>query len=128
NNNITRKVTVVVQSGILVPRPGGGGGGGGGGESGWGTGTGTGEGSGEGEGTGVAGGTGEGKERETGGKTITGRLMKGIVPAASQEAGGGGEGEFSLIGLLVRLAILAVAIALVYAGYRYEKKIHKPKI
>ncbi|MFZ2071321.1 MAG: CARDB domain-containing protein [Halobacteriota archaeon] len=120
NNNITETVKVVVSSGSLaLPGLGGGGGSGGG----WGTGTGTGEGSGSGEGRGTAGGTGEGERGETGSKTITGRLMKGTT--VSREAGGGGKGGLSLIGWLIRLAMLAVAVVLVYAGYWHEKRRHE---
>ncbi len=72
-SNVVTK-TVSVDLGGWDIRPGIGGGTGGG----WGEGTGTGEGSGSGAGKGVAGGTGQGTG-ESSGKTITGRLMKGVV-------------------------------------------------
>ena len=119
NNNATKNVSVALGELIIPPlHPGGRGGGTGGG---WGMGTGTGEGSGEGEGTGTGGAGGEGAVGESGGEAITGRLMKGIV-AQSEEGGGGGKGEFSLLGLLLRLAMLAAAVALVCAGYLLERR------
>ncbi len=117
NNNITEKVTVVVNPPGLSRYPGGGGGTGGG----WGEGTGTGEGSGSGAGKGVAGGTGQGTG-ESGGKTITGRLMKGVVVPGGKEAGGGGKGEFSFVRFLMQLVMLAAALALVGIGYLLERR------
>ena len=123
NNNATKLVSVGL--GELIPplHPGGRGGGTGGG---WGTGTGTGEGSGEGEGTGTGGAGGEGAIGERGGEAITGWLMKGTV-ASSEEGGGGGKGEFSLVAWLIRLAMLAAAVALVCAGYLLERRRQKYK-
>jgi len=123
NNEINETVTVNVYPAEGWDLPGTGGGGGSGG--GWGTGTGTGEGSGKGEGTGVAGGTGEGVESGSEGKTIKGYLMKGRV--VSREAGGGGKGEFSLLGLLLRLAMLAAAVSLIIVGYWHERRRQRHK-
>jgi subtilase family serine protease len=123
NNNVTKTVTVGL--GELIPplHLGGGGGGTGGG---WGEGTGTSEGAGEGEGSGTTGGTGEeGAVGERGGKAITGYLMKGS--AVSSETGGGGDkGEFSMLALLLRLGMLAVAVSLVCVGYWMERRRQKP--
>ncbi|MBA7511250.1 hypothetical protein ES705_03241 [subsurface metagenome] len=119
NNNYTWPVTVVVESSVLDPDPLGGGGGGTGG--GWGEGTGTGEGAGEGEGTGTGGAGGEGAVGETGGKAITGYLMKGSA-VSGEEGGGGGKGEFSLVALLMRLMMLAAAVVLVCVGYLMERR------
>ena len=57
------------------------------------------------------------------GEKITGYLMKGRV--AQSEGGGGGGSErteFSWVGLLIRIAMLAVAAVLVYAGYLLERR------
>ena len=121
NNNASRLVPVVEGSG-LPQRPGGGGGTG----DGWGEGTGSGEGGTEGIPEGAEGAVGE-----TGGKAITGYLMKGKV--ASSEAGGGGEGvgtgeEFSILGLLMRLAMLAAAGTLVCVGYLMERRRQNNKL
>ncbi|MBL7118153.1 MAG: DUF3344 domain-containing protein, partial [Candidatus Syntrophoarchaeum sp.] len=126
NNNWTGEVTVVVESGEPIPpkHPGGGGGGTGGG---WGEGTGTGEGAGEGEGTGTGGAGGEGAVGETGGKAITGYLMKGSA-VSGEEGGGGGKGEFSLVALLLRLVMLAAAVVLVCAGYLMERRRQNNKL
>ena len=53
--------------------------------------------------------------------------MKGKV-ASSEEGGGGGKGEFSLVAWLIRLAILAAAGALVCAGYLIEKRRQNNKL
>jgi len=105
------------------PGPGGGGGTGGG----WGTGTGTGTGSGSGTAKSVAGGTGQGGG-ESGGKTITGRLMKGVVVPGGEETGGGGKGGFSLLAWLIRLALLAAVGSLVCAGYLMERRRQNNKL
>ncbi|RJS79206.1 DUF3344 domain-containing protein, partial [Methanophagales archaeon] len=118
NNIWNGTVTVVVRPPGWDIRHGGGGGTGGG----WGTGVGTGEGSGSGAGKGVAGGSREGGAGESGGKTITGRLMKGVVVPGGKEAGGGGKGEFSPLRFFIQLVMLAVAIVLVYAGYLMERR------
>jgi hypothetical protein len=52
--------------------------------------------------------------------------MKGAV-AQSEEGGGGGKGEFSLVGLLIRLAMLAAAVVLVCVGYLLERRRHEDK-
>ncbi len=49
--------------------------------------------------------------------------MKGIV-AQSEEGGGGGKGEFSLVAWLIRFAMLAAALALVVVGYLHERRRH----
>jgi len=115
NNIWNGTVTVVVQSPGL-PGPGGDGTDGVGG-----TGTGTGTGSGSDTAKGVAGGTGQ-SGGESGGKTITGRLMKGVIVPGGKEAGGGGKGGFSLLAWLIRLALLAATILLVYIGYLMERR------
>ncbi|MCK4542312.1 MAG: DUF3344 domain-containing protein, partial [Spirochaetales bacterium] len=61
---------------------------------------------------------------KSGGEKITGYLMKGTL-SQSEAAGGGSEGEraeFSWVGLLLRIAMLAVAAVLVYAGYLLERR------
>ncbi|MCK4736389.1 MAG: hypothetical protein KAT65_28305, partial [Methanophagales archaeon] len=124
DNNIDTgyiRVTITEKPLKILPRTGTGAGEGGG------TGTGTGEGAGEGEGTGTGGTGGEGAVGETGGRAITGYLMKGTV-AQSEAGGGGGErGEFSLVKLLLRLAMLAAAVSLVCVGYLLEKRRHNSK-
>jgi len=117
NNIWNDTVMVVVRSSGRVPGPGGVGGTDGVG----GTGTGTGTGSGSGTAKGVAGGTGQ-SGGESGGKTITGRLMKGVVVPGGEETGGGGKGGFSLLAWLIRLALLAATILLVYIGYLMERR------
>ena len=115
SNVVTKPIPV--DSGDWEWSPGGGGGTG----EGWGEGTGPGEGDIGGEA--AADGSGEGAVGKFEGKDITGYLMKGIAPQSGAERGGGdGErGEFSLVGLLIRLAMLAVAAVLVYAGYLLER-------
>ncbi|HJH27876.1 MAG TPA: hypothetical protein C5S37_14200 [Methanophagales archaeon] len=122
NNIWDDKVIVSVGPGGGGPGPDGGGRGTGGG---WGPGTGPGEGAGEGEGTGVAGGTGEAAVGEFTGEAITGYLMKGRVASSGASGGGGGRGEFSLVALLLRLAMLAAAGALVCVGYLMERRRQK---
>jgi hypothetical protein len=68
---------------------------------------------------------GESAMGEKGGKVITGRLMKGTV--AQSEEGGGGKAEFSILGLLMRLGMLAAAVSLVCAGYLLERRRHNSK-
>jgi hypothetical protein len=121
NNVATDYISVTMTEKPLALSRGGGGGGGG---------------TGPGKGTEAvvdaattAGGSGEAAavSQETKGQTITGRLMKGAV-ARSETAGGSGKrGEFSLVKLLIRLALLAVAVALVYVGYCHERRRHKNK-
>ena len=121
NNIATDYISVTMTEKPLALSRGGGGGGGG---------------TGPGKGTEAvvdaattAGGSGESAAvpQETKGQTITGRLMKGTV-ARSETAGGSGKrGEFSLVKLLIRLALLAVAVALVYVGYCHERRRHKNK-
>jgi len=123
NNIWNGTVTVFVNPPGGDIRPGGGGGTGGG----WGTGVGTGEGSGSSAGKGVAGGTGQ-SGGESGGKTIRGRLMKGVVVPGGKEAGGGGKGGFSLLAWLIRLALLAAAGSLVCAGYLMERRRQNNKL
>ena len=118
NNNWTGEVTVkVYPAGWDLLDKGGGGGTGGG----WGEGTGEGEGAGEGEGTGTGGAGGEDAVGETGDKGITGYLWKGKV-VSSEEGGGGGKGEFSFVGFLMQLVMLAAAVLLVCAGYLHERR------
>ncbi|MCW3133806.1 MAG: DUF3344 domain-containing protein, partial [Methanophagales archaeon] len=117
NNIWNDTVTVVVQSSGWGPDPGGGDGT----DGGWGTGVGIGEGSGSGAGKGVAGGTGQ-SAGERGGKTITGRLMKGVIVPGGKEAGGGGKGEFSPLRFFIQLVMLAATILLVYIGYLMEQR------
>jgi len=117
NNIWNDMVMVVVQPPGWGPSPGGGDGTDGVG----GTGTGTGTGSGSDTAKGVAGGTGQ-SGGESGGKTITGRLMKGVVVPGGEEIGGGGKGGFSLLAWLIRLALLAATILLVYIGYLMERR------
>jgi len=50
--------------------------------------------------------------------------MKGIVVSSEE---GGGKGEFSLVGWLIRLAMLAAAVSLVCVGYWLERKRQKHK-
>jgi hypothetical protein len=121
NNNIGSKdISVTMTEKPLMLRGGGGGGGGG-------NGTGFGKGA-VAEASTTSGVRGEAaKTTETKGKTITGRLMKGIVAQSEAEGGGGERGEFSWVKLLIRLALLAVAVALVYVGYCYERRRHKYK-
>ena len=78
----------------------------------------------------TATGSGEATIGATGGETITGRLMKGIVVGGgAAEGGGGGErGEFSWLGLLIRIAMLAVIIVLVCAGYLMERRRQNNKL
>ena len=123
NNNATKPVSVGLGEPIPPKHPGGGGGGT---VEGWGEGTGPGEGAGEGAGAGTGGG-GEGAIGETGSEAITGWLMKGTV-ASSEEGGGGGKGEFSMLALLMRLAMLAAAVSLVCVGYLLEKRRHNNKL
>ena len=118
-SNVDTKL-VKVDLGGWDLRPGGGEGTGEGG----GEGTGTGEGGAGGGGEGTTGGA-EGAVGESGGKAITGRLMKGI--AATSEEEGGGKGEFSLVGFLMRLVLLAAAVVLVCAGYLLERRRHSYK-
>ncbi|RJS80686.1 hypothetical protein CW713_07365, partial [Methanophagales archaeon] len=73
------------------------------------------------------GGTGQGGG-ESGGKTITGRLMKGVVVPGGKEAGGGGKGEFSPLRFFIQLVMLAVTIVLVYAGYLMERRRQNNKL
>ena len=117
NNNISQDVAVVPMTQL---KPGGKS------ISAWKEGLGPGEGLGEGAGAGTTAGTG-GKSAmgEKGGKAITGRLMKGTV--AQSEEGGGGKVEFSILGLLMRLAVLAAAVVLVCAGYLLERRRQKRK-
>jgi len=72
----------------------------------------------------TAAGSGEATIGATGGETITGRLMKGIVVegGGAAEGGGGERGEFSWVGLLIRIAMLAVTIVLVCTGYLMERR------
>ena len=64
---------------------------------------------------------GEGAVGERGGKAIRGYLVKGSA-VSSEERGGGGKGEFSLVALLLRLTMLAAAVSLVCAGYLLERR------
>ncbi|HJH26597.1 MAG TPA: hypothetical protein C5S37_07430 [Methanophagales archaeon] len=122
NNNQTWPVIVSVGAPDWEPGPGRGGGGKG---TGWGPGIGPGEGIGA---SGVtAGGTGEAAVGEFTGEAITGYLMKGRVASSGASGGGGGRGEFSLVALLLRLAMLAAAGALVCVGYLLERRRHKHK-
>jgi subtilase family serine protease len=119
-NNIGSKDISVTMTDKPLKPPGGGGGGGSGG-------TGLGK-EAVAEAPTTSGVRGEAaKSPETKGQTITGRLMKGIVAQSEAEGGGGERGEFSWVKLLIRLAILAVAIALVYVGYCHERRRHKNK-
>jgi len=55
--------------------------------------------------------------------------MKGSV--AQGEAGGGGKSEreeFSMLGLLLRIATLATALSLVFAGYLLERRRQNNKL
>ncbi|KAF5431097.1 Serine protease, partial [Candidatus Methanophagaceae archaeon] len=91
----------------------------------WKEGSGSGEGTGEGLGAGTtAGAAGKTVTGGKTGKTITGRLMKGTV-ARTEETGGGGSVRFSLLALLIRLAVVAVAVSLVCVGYWWERRWHK---
>ena len=65
---------------------------------------------------------------ESGGKSITGRLMKGVVVPGGKEAGGGGKSEFSPFRFLMQLLMLAVTIVLVYAGYLMERRRQNNKL
>ena len=115
NNNATKDIRVTITEKPLRLSPGGGGPG---------TGTGLGEGD-EAvtEAGATTGGSGEATIGASGGRAITGYLMKGTVARSEAEGGGGGErGEFSLVKLLLRLAMLAVAVVLVCAGYLMERK------
>ncbi|KAF5431259.1 Serine protease [Candidatus Methanophagaceae archaeon] len=99
--------------------------GGGSSASAWKEGSGSGEGTGEGLGAGTtAGAAGKTVTGGKTGKTITGRLMKGTV-ARTEETGGGGSVRFSLFALLIRLAVVAVAVSLVCVGYWWERRWHK---
>ena len=118
NNNVSQLVSPMLPS---LKR------GGGASASAWKEGFGSGEGTGEGPGAGTTAGTG-GKTTTGGktGKTITGRLMKGTV-AQSEEQGGGGRVKFSMLAFLMRLAVVAVAVVLVYVGYLWERRWHRSK-
>ncbi|RJS71356.1 DUF3344 domain-containing protein, partial [Methanophagales archaeon] len=78
----------------------------------------------------TAAGSGEATIGATGGETITGRLMKGIVVegGGAAEGGGGERGEFSWVGLLIRIAMLAVTIVLVCTGYLMERRRQNNKL
>ena len=91
--------------------------------------TGTGEGVSaiEGEGAWTKAGGGEATAGEKEGEAVTGYLMKGSV--AQGEAGGGGRSEeFSMLGLLLRIATLAAAVSLVFAGYLLERRRQNNKL
>jgi hypothetical protein len=120
NNNVSQLVVVSPMLPSLKR-------GGGASASAWKEGLGPGEGTGEGPGAGTTAGTG-GKTTTAGktGKTITGRLMKGTV-ARSEEQGGGGRVKFSMLAFLMRLAVVAVAVVLVYVGYLWERRWHRRK-
>jgi hypothetical protein len=121
NNIATKDISVTITEKPLRLSPGRGGSG---------TGTGLGEGD-EAvtEAATTAGGSGKATIGASEGKKITGYLMKGDV-ASSEAAGGGGSerGEFSLVKLLIRLAMLAAAGALVGVGYWYERRRHNNKL
>ena len=51
--------------------------------------------------------------------------MKGIVVSSEE---GGGKGEFSLVGWLIRLAMLAAAVSLVCVDYLIEKRRQNNKL
>jgi len=116
NNEDAKNVVVTITEKPFKLSPGGGGSG---------PGTGPGESS---EAVTEAGATaadsGEATIGATGGETITGRLMKGIVVegGGAAEGGGGERGEFSWVGLLIRIAMLAATILLVYIGYLMERR------
>jgi hypothetical protein len=118
NNNISQLVAVVDML-PLLPEEGGSS------SSAWRRGSGPGEGTGGGPGAGTTVGT-AGKTTTGGksGKTITGRLMKGTV-ARSEEQGGGGKVKFSILALLMRLAVVAVAGVLVYVGCLWGRRWHR---
>ncbi|MGB7532564.1 MAG: CARDB domain-containing protein [Halobacteriota archaeon] len=83
----------------------------------------------EGEGAWTKAGSGEATAGEKEGEAITGYLMKGSV--AQGEAGGGGKSkseEFSMLGLLLRIASLGVAVSLVFAGYLLERRRQNNKL
>ncbi|MEA2074691.1 MAG: DUF3344 domain-containing protein [Euryarchaeota archaeon] len=119
NNEDAKNVVVTITEKPFTPRGGGGSG----------TDIGLGEGD---EAVAEAGattaGSGEATIGASGGRAITGRLMKGAVASSEAAGGGGGErGEFSLVKLLMRLAMLAAAVSLVCAGYLLERRRQRHK-
>nr|QNO58280.1 hypothetical protein BFNMBJLP_00014 [Methanosarcinales archaeon ANME-1 ERB7] len=118
NNNVSQLVAVVDMLPLLPDE-------GGSSSSAWRRGSGPGEGTGGGPGAGTIVGTG-GKTTTGGksGKTISGRLMKGTV-ARSEEQGGGGKVKFSILALLMRLAMIAVAGVLFYVGCLWGRRWHR---
>jgi subtilase family serine protease len=53
---------------------------------------------------------------------ITGYLMKGTVLGGEESGGGGGRGEYSLLGWVMRFAVLTAGILVVCTGYMIERQ------
>ncbi|MGB7531783.1 MAG: CARDB domain-containing protein [Halobacteriota archaeon] len=122
NNDESKEISMTLVKPEFKLSPGGGG-----------TGPGTGPGGGsetEIKAGAITGGSGEATIGASGDKAITGYLMKGTVPQSGAEGGGGGDderGEFSWVGLLIRIAMLAAAGALIGVGYLHERRRHNNK-
>ncbi len=58
---------------------------------------------------------------------ITGYLMKGTVLGGKESGGGGGMGEYSLLGWVMKFAVVTAGFLVVYTGYMGERQKYKKR-